>query len=147
MSIVKSEVMAIEPTRENIDRWLEARAKIQFAKDWIKEMEAVLDEWGCNVITETGQDITVDTVRFYVGVKKSWKCADKKRAIEAVLTLAKDENHVGELLSSDPVKRGAVTKLAEEQGVNIDGIWTCDESDELREGKPKLQKIDTKFIR
>jgi hypothetical protein len=144
--IVKAEIVNLPADASN-DVLAELLNRVAVLKEAAKEAADMLDARMVEMIQESGQDIVIGTVRYYVGVKKTWKCADKKRAIEAVMQLADTEDQVASLLSSDPVKRGAVAALAEEKKLDIGGIWTCDESDELREGNPKLQKIDTKFLR
>jgi len=85
-------------------------------------------------------------VRYYVGAKKVTKCKDKAAVFDAMLAhCGGDMTAACEFLSSEPWKQGAIGKeLPKEQ---FDQLFTVTYEDELREGKPKLNKLDTKFLR
>lgn len=136
------------PQDDFFDLW----DKIEFAMKFLKDLRERSEQIAIEKIREQGDMVMArpdgTEVRYYIGTKKTWRCADKKRAIELALQLGETEDDVAGLLTSDPVKRGAITKRASEAGIDVAGVWLCEESDTLEEGKPdkKLKKLDTRFI-
>jgi hypothetical protein len=91
-------------------------------------------------------EIESNGIRYYVGDKKTTKCKDKAKTLEALLVhCAGDMAQVAEFMSSEPFKHGAISK--ELPPVEYAALFVVFVEPELREGKPKLQKVDTKFLK
>jgi len=106
-------------------------------------------------------DVTIGTVRHYVGVKKDVKCDNADVFLCAMLEMfgVDDQtvvrrvvNAIAPLLCSDPFKPGETKKLIGEE--MFAKFFTCHEEGEVKEGKPvkvravkakTLQKFDSRF--
>lgn len=123
-----------------------------FMKRRCAELQSHLEERMIERINETGQDVVIGTVRYYVGVAKSVKCKDVPATIEQVLSAANgDVARFADCLSSGAFKYGTVRRLFEEVGdtTSYGQLFETVEKDDLKEGKPvkRLQKVDEQFIR
>lgn len=161
MTLVELEQLALVPPTATVDQIAEALNALDAFRTRLAEARKVLE--GCLVewIEANGRDIEIGTVRYYVGTDKVWSCTDRAGAVDLAMRLSEivdastgevvgiDREQLAMLIASDPIKRGAATKLAEERGINVKGIWTCTERESLKDGKPtqKLQHVDTQFIR
>lgn len=127
---------AVKVTRDRID---------EEATKWIKANGPV-------IVKMEGS-----TLKWYVGSVKKTKAIDRGRVFLALMDLAQgDIAKAAEFLSSDPFKHGAIRKAIEqdqERGrqpdepptPKFDELFEVIIEDELN--KPKLQKIDTKFLK
>lgn len=132
----------------------ELLAKLDYMKQAIKEVQQNVEDRLLERIQTTGQDITIGTIRYYAGTKKTTKPAEGKASaiMDTVLTLAQGDMDAAcrDYLSSNAVKYGSIRKALEDNPVaKFDELFTVEEQAELAEGKPKktLQKVDTKYLR
>lgn len=90
-------------------------------------------------------EIVIGSIRYYVGDKKTTKCIDIQKCIEALLTAAAgDLEQVCKTLSSQPIKHGAAKEILGE--TEWSKFFVVETETELKEGKPRLNKVDTKFL-
>lgn len=101
-------------------------------------------------------DVTIGTVRFYVGVKKDTTCDNAELFLLAMMEMfgVDDEQirrrvvaAIAPLLCANPFKPGETRKTIGEE--EFARYFSVKEEGELREGKPKkeasLQKFDNRF--
>lgn len=111
-----------------------------------KELKELLESRLKEIIEETGHDIEVGTVRYYVGDKRTTKCRDAGEAVRSLLETLGAEG-LAPLLASQPLRYGACKQVLPAD--EYDRLFEVVVERELKEGKPlkRLQKIDTRFIR
>ena len=84
--------------------------------------------------------------RYYVGPKKVTKCINKAAVFDAMLAhCGGDMSAACEFIASEPWKHGSIAK--ELSPAQFKQLFEVTFVDELKEGKPKLNKADQRFIR
>lgn len=149
-----SELQAIEPLEKSIMAIIATTApeqikdvldRLDLMADRIKECRSKLEASMIDWIRENG-DLVIGPVRYYVGVKKTTKCINVPEAVTEILTACDgDLEKMCQAFAAQPIKHGYVKTILPED-VYARLFKTSDE-DELKEGKPKLQKFDERFTR
>jgi hypothetical protein len=130
-----------------VEQVQEAITRVDWFMGMAREMKAKLEQALIEYIEANG-DITIGTVRYYVGHPKETKCVNVAGAVEALLqATGGDFEKVCECLSGSAVKPGATRKVLPEDV--FAGLFETTEKVTLEEGKPKkaVQKIDTKYLK
>jgi hypothetical protein len=124
---------------------LEAGDKLAALGEFLKEARAMWEAKMVEHIQRNGP-VEVGTVRYYVGPKRTTKCVDVPGAVEALLAKVEgDFQRFCDHLSSGAVKYGAARDTLDP--ADFDRLFTTTEETELKEGKPRLQRVDTKYLR
>lgn len=116
-----------------------------------KELQAMYEDAMVAIIEANGpQELPTgpegEVVRYYIGNKRTTKCVKPGAVLELLLTATDgDFDKVVEHFASQPFKYGACKQTLSPEGYAA-GFEVTDEP-ELKEGKPKLQKLDTRFLR
>jgi hypothetical protein len=117
----------------------------------IKELQADLDERMIEHIKATGQDIVIGTVRYYIGKPKTIKSRDDLKTLETLLEISGgDLGRVVQCLSANAFKHGTVKRMLEELKAapeTFDLLFETVEREKLEEGKPRLMKLDTQYLK
>jgi hypothetical protein len=151
---VREIICQVEATKP--DTILQAYAIVARVKELGRDMTDALEERMQDVLAEQPQQsLTIETVRYYLGMNKSVKCKNHAGTLGVVLeTSGGDLDKVVECLSSGAWKYGAVRVLLEEAGKPdaFDELFTTEEKPEVREGKPAksgktVQIFDKRFQR
>ena len=125
-------------------------ALVSAAKSRIREIDDALADALIQYIRDTGRDLVIGTVRYYIGSRRVVRCPDVPQAVESLMLAAGgDMAAFCGVLSSNAIKPGAARRMLEEvhQEELFDRLFTTEFQDELRDGRPsRLQKIDTKFL-
>jgi hypothetical protein len=111
-------------------------------KEFTQELKMALDEQTINFIRDYG-DFSVEGIRYYFGIPKKYSINDVERALEVALEVeGGDLSAVAQWFASDPIKAGYARSRLEEKGRPelFDQLFATDETEEVREGKPKQEK-------
>ena len=143
---IETEVLAIGPATP-IDRVANTIQMVDALMARAKEIKSHLEGVLIGYIEQNGE-LTIGTIRYYIGAKKTTKCQDVPATVEALLNaVGGDFQRFCEHLSASSIKHGAArqTLTPEEYG----RLFTTTEEPSLEEGKPRkqLQKVDTRFVR
>lgn len=113
-----------------------------------RELKAEAEQAAIGWIQRSGEDLVCGDVRYYVGTEKKVKPKDKAEVLDALLN-AKDGDvaGIGEYLSSDPFKHGAVRELVGEEKFTL--LFEVRFDADLKTGKPVkgLHKTNAAFVR
>lgn len=128
--------------------------QVKAVKDRVKEIDRVMTDKVIAFIRHNGP-FSVGPIRYYVGNAKTTKCVDLAIATETLLPVCSiaigDADLIAfvGLLSSNAYKHGAARALLTEKGQAelYDVLFQTKEEPELKEGKPKLQAMNTDFIK
>jgi hypothetical protein len=115
-----------------------------------RDVRRLLEDRLAEIIRETGRDIVVGPVRYYLGTKRTTKVRDHAAALLALFEhTGGDFGRVAEFLSSDAFKHGGIRKSVGD--ARFAELFEVTEETELKEGKPervrKLMKFDERFQR
>jgi hypothetical protein len=148
LSTIEQSVWAIAP-ETHIDTVAAVIDRVGYVEKQLKEFKASLEERLTEWVKTNG-DLTIGDVRYYLGTKKTTKCANVPETIQAILeTTGGDFDRLCEHLSSGCVKYGAAKETLGDERFGL--LFTVAEETEIREGKPvkvkRLQKTNDAFVR
>jgi hypothetical protein len=135
----------------SVDDIAEVINAINFVAQAAKEARRLFESAMEQRIRETGQEIVVGDIRYYLGTEKKTTCKNPSATIRAILEAAGgDEDRLIQCLSANWVKPGTTRKMFEEFGCpdQFDALFDVQIRSELKEGKPvkKLLSVNTKFV-
>lgn len=131
-------------TGASVDSVLSAMMKVAAIKEWVRQQSETLDMRVVEWIQANGE-IVNGTVRWYVGPKRKTILAKLAEEALRVLIEQKGIEHVAQnYLSANWFKHGAIK---DEMPDEYKLLFTVIEEPELKEGKAKPQKIDTRFLK
>lgn len=140
-----AELLAPDSPREQVVRLLDLRQLLRaYADRLIEASESAVIRW-----IEKNGEISVGTVRYYIGTSHTTKCVDNLGAMRAVLkAVGGDDEDMARFMVSGAFKPGACREVI--PGDEYADLFRTTTRTELREGKPVpvrgLQKADTRFI-
>lgn len=113
-------------------------------KQVMRDYDQLAKEASLEFINEHGP-VETETERYYVGSKKTTKCRDTGKTLEAILTeTGGDFGAAVELMASEPFKPGACKGVL---GDSWERCFIVNETPDLKTGKPKkeVKRIDKRF--
>lgn len=113
----------------------------------LHELKQQAEDAAIEYIGTHGEQV-IGVIRYYVGPNKTTKPIDLAKAAEGMLNMSGgDWQTFTDCLSSGAFKPGACRKLFELNRGDFNAFFETVETNELREGKPKLQKFDPRFVK
>jgi len=144
MASVKTAIHRLTSGNATAEDFLTVQHAVAGMKGIVREYEARAKEASLEFLQDHGEVVS-GTERYYIGNKKTTKCRDTGKALEALLTeTGGDFEAVVELMASEPFKHGAC------RGVLGDGWeqhFIVAEVEDVKTGKAKkeIKRIDSRF--
>jgi hypothetical protein len=112
-----------------------------------RQLKEQLDERMLEYLEANGGEVSIGTVKYWIGFPKTTKCLDVRAAVEALLeATGGDMDAFCACLSSNALKYGACKEpLGDKWGLH----FVVELKPKIENDKPKkdLQRMDTKFVR
>lgn len=149
----ETEMMVLSLSPEvTIEQIAAALNRVEALKDFVRELDGHLKDAMKQWIEANGQDIEIGTKRWYLAPEKKVKERDPAQTCQTLLEVTGgDFGRMGECLSANAFKPGAIRKLLAElgQGEKFAELFDVQIGTKLAEGKPvkQLQVVDTRFIK
>lgn len=136
---VRNAIHRLSGPNATADDFLTVQHVIAGMKQVVRDLDATAKEAGLEFLTEHGEVVSGDE-RYYVGKKKTTKCRDTGKALEALLTeTGGDFEAVVELMKSEPWKYGACKGVL---GDDWNRYFMVVESETVEK---EVKRIDTRF--
>lgn len=148
ITVIANRVGELEPDM-GLDAFLEARSKIDFIKERIREVDAEWTDRMIELVEINGGRMTAGPKTYYVGDEKKEKNNDVRKTAEEVLTVSGgDLDLFCTTLSTNAFKPGATKKLLGDE--KFKECFTVTYEKKLKSdgtAQKQLHVIDERFLR
>ena len=149
LTVLEQDVIQKLTTAADADQCAALILKVDRALERMRELKKLLDDALMEWIRANG-DLTIGTVRYYVGDETVTTCRNVADAMRTLLELL-GPGKLGECLSSNAIKYGAARSMLAEVGCPevFEQLFLVAKKEVLKDGKPtkKLIKADQRFLR
>lgn len=147
LTTIERDILAIndEADAQHIARTIQ---RVEWLTGRARELDKLLKQALIEYLDQPGgpQEINIGDVRYYVGNKKTIKCRDNRRTVEALLNATGgDFEKFVECLSSNALKHGACRTVL---GDEFDSHFEEKVDTDLKTGAPtrEVKRIDARFM-
>lgn len=145
--LATTESLILAVTEEaTVEQIAEAKNRIDFLRERLKELKALYDVRVEQVVTARGP-ITVGDIRYYLGDESDTVCRNKGSALETCLELANGDMDAlcRDFLAANPFKHGSIKRAL----ARFAELFEVVKKPVLKEGKPvkKLIAVNEAFVR
>jgi hypothetical protein len=144
MANVKTAIHRLTSGNATDEDFLTVQHAVAGMKGIVREYESLAKEASLEYL-KGGREVVSEHERYYIGNKRTTKCRDTGRALEALLIeTGGDFDAVVELMASEPFKHGACRGVL---GDDWEQHFIVAEVEDVKTGKAKkeIKRIDTRF--